>query len=226
MKTRPSLAPRMSGMSLWSRLTLGRRRLTFAVAMMIGLVALAHVPAQAQSNTPLPANSVDSAAQVVPAPIAAQGGEANLKIPDLNMARFFNDAIGGHTLLTYGLIVCALGVIFGMVVYVRLKNLPVHSSMLEVSELIYATCKTYLLQQGKFLLMLWGFIALVIAAYFGYLNPIEGQSVGVTLPMILGFSVLGMGGSYAVAAFGMRVNTFANSRTAFAAAEGETLSML
>ena len=220
MKTRPRLTPRMFDTNLWSRLMLGRRRLTLAVAMIIGLVALAYVPAEAQSNISIPANSVDQAPVAAPQ-VAAQGGEANLKIPDLNMARFFNDAIGGHTLLTYGLIVCALGVVFGLVVYVRLKNLPVHSSMLEVSELIYATCKTYLLQQGKFLLMLWGFIALVIAAYFGYLNPIEGQSVGVTLPMILVFSLLGMGGSYAVAAFGMRVNTFANSRTAFAALKGK-----
>ena len=222
MKTRPILSPRVSGTNWWSRLTLGRRRLTLAVAMMIALVALACVPAEAQTDISIPANSAGTAVQIDQAPVAAaQGGEANLKIPDLNMARLINDAIGGHTLLTYGLIVCALGVVFGLVVYVRLKNLPVHSSMLEVSELIYATCKTYLMQQGKFLLMLWGFIALVIAAYFGYLNPIEGQSVGVTVPMILVFSLLGMGGSYAVAAFGMRVNTFANSRTAFAALKGK-----
>jgi K(+)-stimulated pyrophosphate-energized sodium pump len=106
------------------------------------------------------------------------------------------------------------------VVYMRLKNMPVHPAMLEVSELIYETCKTYLLQQGKFLLMLWGFIAVVMLVYFGYLNPIEGLSRSVTLPMILVFSLLGMGGSYAVAAFGMRVNTFANSRCAFAALKG------
>ncbi|MGN6368462.1 MAG: sodium-translocating pyrophosphatase [Phycisphaerae bacterium] len=164
--------------------------------------------------------TVTSVEQTVPGHASA-GGEANLKIPDLNIAKFFNDAIGGHTLLMYGLIVCVLGVIFGLMVYVRLKNMPVHASMLEVSELIYATCKTYLLQQGKFLLMLWGFIALVILVYFGWLNPIEGQSVAVTLPMILVFSLLGMAGSYAVAAFGMRVNTFANSRTAFAALKGK-----
>ena len=94
--------------------------------------------------------------------------------------------------------------------------------MLEVSELIYETCKTYLLKQGKFLMMLWGFIALVMLVYFGYLNPIEGKwPRSVTLPMILVFSLLGMGGSYAVAAFGMRVNTFANSRCAFAALKGK-----
>src|SRR5205807_9123969 len=112
--------------------------------------------------------------------------------PQLNSARFFNNSIDGHTLLLFGMIVCVLGVVFGLVVYVRLKNLPVHSSMLEVSELIYATCKTYLKQQGKFLLMLWGFIALVILVYFGWLNPIEGKPLGVTLPSILGFSLLGM----------------------------------
>ena len=120
-----------------------------------------------------------------------------------------------------GLIVCVLGVIFGLVVYMKLKNMPVHPSMLEVSELIYATCKTYLIQQGKFLLMLWFFIALVILAYYGKLNPIPNQSLAVTLPLILVFSLLGMAGSYSVAAFGMRVNTFANSRTAFAALKGK-----
>ncbi len=99
--------------------------------------------------------------------------------------------------------------------------MAVHPAMLEVSELIYATCKTYLLQQGKFLMILWGCIALVILAYFGYLNPIENVPLTTTLPMILVFSLLGMGGSYAVAAFGMRVNTFANSRTAFAALRGK-----
>jgi K(+)-stimulated pyrophosphate-energized sodium pump len=149
------------------------------------------------------------------------GGEANLHLPDLNTARFFNDSIGGHTLLLYGLIVCALGVVFGLVIYVRLKKMVVHPSMLEVSELIYATCKTYLIKQGKFLFMLWVFIAVVIVAYFGYLNPIEGLPRAETLPMILVFSLLGMAGSYAVAAFGMRVNTFANSRCAFAALKGK-----
>jgi K(+)-stimulated pyrophosphate-energized sodium pump len=107
------------------------------------------------------------------------------------------------------------------VIYFRLKNMPVHPSMLEVSELIYETCKTYLLKQGKFLMMLWGFIALVMLVYFGYLNPIPDKPLSVTLPMILVFSLLGMGGSYAVAAFGMRVNTFANSRCAFAALKGK-----
>jgi K(+)-stimulated pyrophosphate-energized sodium pump len=193
-----------------------------ALLLIAGALAWASLPAFAQSVTTLPDNGVRAPMSGDMPPEAAHGGgEANLRIPDLNSAKFFHDAIGGHTLLTYGLIVCVLGVVFGLVVYVRLKNLPVHAAMLEVSELIYATCKTYLLQQGKFLLMLWGFIALVILVYFGYLNPIEGQPLAVTLPMILVFSLLGMGGSYAVAAFGMRVNTFANSRTAFAALRGK-----
>jgi len=191
------------------------RLIQLAVAVIVAFIALAYLPARAQSG-----DAVKTAVKGADA-AADTGGEANLKIPDLNSATFFKGAIGGHALLMCGLIVCALGVVFGLVIYVKLKNLPVHSSMLEVSELIYATCKTYLLHQGKFLLMLWTFIALVILIYFGYLKPIEGQSLAVTLPAILIFSLLGMGGSYAVAAFGMRVNTFANSRTAFAALTGK-----
>ena len=93
--------------------------------------------------------------------------------------------------------------------------------MLEISELIYETCKTYLITQGKFLLLLWVFIAVIIAAYFGWLAPAPGKSVGVTLPIILLFSLIGIAGSYGVAWFGIRVNTFANSRTAFASLTGK-----
>src|SRR4249919_683079 len=103
----------------------------------------------------------------------------------------------------------------------RLKNLPVHRSMREISELIYETCKTYLVTQGKFILLLWAFIAVIIAAYFGWLSPVPGKSVGLTLPIILGFSLVGIAGSYGVAWFGIRVNTFANSRTAFASLPGK-----
>jgi K(+)-stimulated pyrophosphate-energized sodium pump len=92
--------------------------------------------------------------------------------------------------------------------------------MREISELIYETCKTYLVTQGKFLLLLWVFIAIVIVLYFGMLAPVPGKSVLLTLPIILLFSLIGMGGSYAVAWFGIRVNTFANSRTAFAGLRG------
>ena len=93
--------------------------------------------------------------------------------------------------------------------------------MREISELIYETCKTYLITQGKFILLLWVFIAVIIAAYFGWLAPVAGKSVGLTLPIILGFSLVGIAGSYGVAWFGIRVNTFANSRTAFASLPGK-----
>ena len=108
-----------------------------------------------------------------------------------------------------------------MAIFMRLKNLPVHRSMREISELIYETCKTYLVTQGKFILLLWAFIAVIIAAYFGWLAPVPGKSVALTLPIILGFSLVGIAGSYGVAWFGIRVNTFANSRTAFASLPGK-----
>src|SRR6202042_3036002 len=127
----------------------------------------------------------------------------------------------GRTLLMWGLVVCALGLLFGLATFTQLRNLPVHRSMLEISELIYETCKTYLITQGKFLLVLWIFIAVIISAYFGWLAPVPGKSVAVTLPIILLFSLIGIAGSYGVAWFGIRVNTFANSRTAFASLTGK-----
>jgi K(+)-stimulated pyrophosphate-energized sodium pump len=149
------------------------------------------------------------------------GGEASLKLPDLSSVSFFNGAIDGHRLLLVGILFCLFGLGFGMVIFMRLKNLPVHRSMREISELIYETCKTYLVTQGKFILLLWAFIAVIIAAYFGWLSPVPGKSVGLTLPIILGFSLVGIAGSYGVAWFGIRVNTFANSRTAFASLPGK-----
>src|SRR5437763_8576868 len=103
-----------------------------------------------------------------------------------------------------------------MAIYMRLKNLRVHRAMREISELIYETCKTYLITQGKFILLLWAFIAVIISAYFGWLAPVPDKSIAVTLPIILLFSLIGIAGSYGVAWFGIRVNTFANSRAAFA----------
>jgi K(+)-stimulated pyrophosphate-energized sodium pump len=147
------------------------------------------------------------------------GGEANLVLPDLSSVNFLG--INGHTLLIYGLLVCVFGLLFGLTIYVQLKNLPVHRSMREISELIYETCKTYLVTQGKFILLLWAFIAVVIGLYFGVLAPVPGKSIWVTLPIILGFSLVGIAGSYGVAWFGIRVNTFANSRTAFAGLRGK-----
>src|SRR5271154_863317 len=144
-------------------------------------------------------------------------GEAGLKLPDLSSVQFLG--IDGHKLLLFGLFFCVLGLVFGLVIYSRLKNLPVHKSMRDISELIYETCKTYLFTQGKFLIFLWLFIAVVIVLYFGVLAPVHPTAV--TLPIILVFSVVGMAGSYGVAWFGIRVNTFANSRTAFAALRGK-----
>jgi K(+)-stimulated pyrophosphate-energized sodium pump len=159
----------------------------------------------------------------LPAPAFAQsapGGEANLVLPDLAQATFLGGT-NGRTLLMWGLLVCALGLLFGLATFTQLRNLPVHKSMLEISELIYETCKTYLITQGKFLLVLWIFIAVIISAYFGWLAPVPGKSVAVTLPIILLFSLVGIAGSYGVAWFGIRVNTFANSRTAFASLTGK-----
>jgi K(+)-stimulated pyrophosphate-energized sodium pump len=149
------------------------------------------------------------------------GGEAALKLPDLRSVRFFHDAINGHNLLLIGILFCIFGLLFGLAIYTHLKNLPVHRAMLEISELIYETCKTYLTTQGKFILILWAFIAVIIAAYFGWLAPVPGKPIAVTLPIILGFSLVGIAGSYGVAWFGIRVNTFANSRTAFAGLRGK-----
>jgi K(+)-stimulated pyrophosphate-energized sodium pump len=122
-------------------------------------------------------------------------------------------------LLLFGIVFCIFGLIFGLAIYSRLKGMPVHKSMRDISELIYETCKTYLFTQGKFLVLLWLFIAVVIVLYFGVLAPVHPTAV--TLPIILVFSVVGMAGSYGVAWFGIRVNTFANSRTAFAALGGK-----
>jgi K(+)-stimulated pyrophosphate-energized sodium pump len=147
-------------------------------------------------------------------PLLAQG-EAELKLPDLSTALF--QGVNGRTLLMAGLGVSLLGLLFGLLMYKHLRNLPVHESMLEISELIYETCKTYLLTQGKFLLILEIFIGFVIVLYFGVLSHLPTFQVLI----ILGFSVVGILGSYGVAWFGIRVNTFANSRTAFASLRGK-----
>ncbi|HWR13950.1 MAG TPA: sodium-translocating pyrophosphatase [Terriglobales bacterium] len=148
------------------------------------------------------------------------GGEASLKLPDLSSVTFIG-GMNGHNLLLIGLLFCAFGLLFGLAIYIQLKNLPVHRSMREISELIYETCKTYLFTQGKFLLLLWVFIAVIIVAYFGWLSPVPNKPISVTLPIILLFSLVGIAGSYGVAWFGIRVNTFANSRTAFASLAGK-----
>ena len=142
-------------------------------------------------------------------------GEADLKLPDFTKVDFLG--MTGHHLLLYGIFFCFLGLLFGLVMYTRLRNLPVHQSMAEISQLIWETCKTYLVQQGKFLFLLWVFIAAIITLYFGVLLHYTAFRVSI----ILAFSVLGIIGSYGVAWYGIRVNTFANSRTAFASLEGK-----
>ncbi len=144
------------------------------------------------------------------------GGEANLILPDLSDVTFFG-GINGHNLLLAGIVVCMLGLLFGLAMYMNLKKLPVHRAMREISELIYETCKTYLITQGKFILILEIFIGIVIVLYFGVLSGMEPFRVAI----ILAFSLVGIAGSYGVAWFGIRVNTFANSRTAFASLEGK-----
>lgn len=150
--------------------------------------------------------------------------EATLKLPDLSNLMLLGT--NGKTLLMGGLVVCALALLFGLVIFKELKNMPVHRSMREISELIYETCKTYLVTQGKFIMLLWVFIAVIMTAYF--LNAYSDPSLNIAsgerylrVGMILIFSLVGIAGSYGVAWFGIRVNTFANSRAAFASLGGK-----
>ena len=140
-------------------------------------------------------------------------------LPDLGQVSFHG--ISGQLLLALGLIICALGLVFGLVIFYQIRKLPVHKSMREISELIWQTCKTYLTQQGRFLILLWVFIAIVIGVYFGLLNTPESGSTGLRVIVILLFSIIGILGSYGVAWFGIRINTYANSRTAFESLRGK-----
>jgi K(+)-stimulated pyrophosphate-energized sodium pump len=179
-------------------------------------------------------------------PAVAHASEAQLRLPrEMKTERFLGGSVPGEVLLWSGVGVCILGLAFGFVIYAQLKRLPVHRAMLEVSELIYATCKTYLRTQLKFILLLWLFIGAVIFIYFAFLSEYtppttdvatagtivhtidtttaSGQVQHWPIPyvlMILAFSLIGIAGSASVAAFGMRINTFANSRTAFASLRG------
>ncbi len=159
--------------------------------------------------------ALTSCATTPQSPGAEGSGEANLQLPDLGSVDFLG--LPGDVLLGLGLIVCALGLAFGIATYRQLSSLPVHQSMREISELIYSTCKTYLKQQGKFLLVLWAFIAAIIVAYYLFLEQI---GIGRTAIVVL-FSLIGMGGSFGVAWYGIRINTFANSRTSHAAMAGK-----
>jgi K(+)-stimulated pyrophosphate-energized sodium pump len=172
--------------------------------LMAAVVGVATTRAQGATPAPAPAQTPHT-----------PGGEVNLILPDLSQVTF--QGIDGHTLLLGGIVVAVLGLVFGLVINTQLKNLPVHRSMREISELIYETCKTYLIQQGKFLLILELFIGAIIAFYFGVLLHLPALKVAI----ILGFSLVGIAGSYSVAWFGIRVNTYANSRTAFAALQGK-----
>jgi len=168
-----------------------------------------------------------AAAALAIAPVALAKSEADIRMPDLSTQTFVG--LDGHTLLMIGLLVCIGGLIFGGVIYNQLKRLPVHPAMREVSELIYETCKTYMITQGKFLIILQLFIGAIIFAYFGFFaktesltNPGTFESFGFgRTAIIIFFSVVGVLGSYSVAWFGIRVNTFANSRTAWASLGGK-----
>ncbi|HEX7511859.1 MAG TPA: sodium/proton-translocating pyrophosphatase, partial [Candidatus Methylomirabilis sp.] len=146
---------------------------------------------------------------------AAGASEADLTIPDLGSVNFVG--MSGHNLLLFGLIICIGGMAFGLVQYMQIRKLPVHRAMLEISEIIYETCKTYLITQGKFIAILWVFIAAIMVVYFGFLLNYTAARV----LLIVLFSVIGILGSYGVAWFGIRINTLANSRTAFASLGGQ-----
>ena len=176
-----------------------QRHLSLAFALLAGL-----------AFAPLSAGALLAQAT---APVH-EGGEATLVVPDLSQVQFLG--LDGRTLLMSGLVVCVLGLLFGLTIYTELRKMEVHRSMLEISELIYETCKTYLITQGKFILILELFIGAVIALYFGVLRHLETSRVII----ILLFSLVGIAGSYGVAWFGIRINTFANSRTAFAGLRG------
>jgi K(+)-stimulated pyrophosphate-energized sodium pump len=209
----------------WVCFSLAVSALSLVVAFFFARQSIGVIKAGARAFLWRPLKSVAALMGLLLLPAFAHaqetpGGEASLVLPDLksvNFANFFN--LNGHDLLSIGLLFCAAGLLFGLVIFVQLKNLPVHKSMREISELIYETCKTYLVTQGKFILLLWAFIAVIISLYFGWLAPVG--NVAVTLPIILGFSLVGIAGSYGVAWFGIRVNTFANSRTAHAGLRGK-----
>jgi K(+)-stimulated pyrophosphate-energized sodium pump len=200
-----------------------------AILVMLTAVAVPMVLAHGQTQAPpasqpqpvsvAPSQPAPTNQAATPSSAASEGpgGEAELKLPDMSKVTFFGGSIDGHKLLAIGIIFCFLGGLFGLVIYMQLKNLPVHRAMREISELIYETCKTYLTTQGKFILILEAFIAVIILLYFGFLLKYEAVKVVI----ILLFSLVGIAGSYGVAWFGIRVNTFANSRTAFAGLRGK-----
>lgn len=147
----------------------------------------------------------------------AFAGEADLVVPSIK-----DISLDSYNLLLIGMVISVIGLIFGFIEFLRIKKLDVHKAMAEVGNTIFETCKTYLIQQGKFLLVLEVLIGLCIAFYFGYL-----QKMGISgVLTILGWSVIGILGSYAVAWFGIRMNTLANARTAFVSLKGNPLDIL
>lgn len=152
----------------------------------------------------------------------AFAGEANIKLPDLTQITFLGGSLAGMTILNIGLIICLIGMAFGILQYVQTKNLPAHKAMLDVSQTIWETCKTYLFQQGKFLIALWVLIAICMIYYFGFLEQMPSSSVII----ILISSIVGILGSYIVAWFGIRINTVANSRAAFSSLSGNPLNIV
>ena len=182
--------------SMWKRWGWQRAAVALMAAMMLGgPMALVALAAQEPGASHRP------------------GGEVNIQLPDLNTGDFLG--MTGHQILLTGLVVCVLGLLFGAWTYNAVKNLPVHQSMADVSALIYETCKAYLIQQGKFLLILELFIGTVMVAYFSLIG-LEAYKIAI----VLVFSLIGIGGSYGVAWYGIRINTLANSRTAFASLRG------
>lgn len=154
--------------------------------------------------------------QTVEASYPSQGvGEAHLVLPELSMGQF-TGGLSGTAILIVGIGICMLGILIGLVFFNQLRKLAVHEAMRDISELIYQTCKTYLFTQGKFILILECFIGIIMVAYFT-LQGMAAHEIGI----ILLFSLLGIGGSYGVAWFGIRINNYANSRAAFASLQGK-----
>jgi K(+)-stimulated pyrophosphate-energized sodium pump len=188
--------------SLTGRLWVRRTSVLIATASLFAAVACP----VAFSQTPPQSHAVAA---------LSGGGEAGLKLPDLSLVSF--GGTNARTLLKAGLFMCLLGLLFGLIIFRQLRKLPVHGSMRDISELIYETCKTYLITQGKFILILEAFVGFIMVLYFGFLRHFDAVQV-VTIVI---FSLIGIMGSYGVAWFGIRINTFANSRTAFASLNGK-----
>jgi len=186
------------------------------VSSVVSAVTNAAFPSRPANNGPFFLGRVAAALAVLALSVVPSfASEADLVIPDLASVSFLGTT--GHGLLLFGLIICFLGIGFGLWQFKQISNLPVHKSMRDISELIYETCKTYLITQGKFLSILWLFIAAIMVVYFGFLRHSSFTQVAI----IIFFSIVGMLGSYTVAWFGIRINTFANSRTAFASLGGK-----